>query len=150
MSQSTRVEIFKKIHAYDILDRNIREEDLWLSNQNWEEAIEYWKTGGPGYTIIINDEIVACGGIFLLGRSGEAWTLLSPLFYKYYRLVYRIIKSKVSEMIQEYKLNRVQATIKPDFAPAIRLVEHLGFEKEGIMKSYGPNGEDVLLYGRTQ
>ena len=48
--------------------------------------------------------------------------------------------------IIDHNLKRVSATINPDFPKAIKFAEKLGFKKEGVMRNFGPLGEDYLIY----
>lgn len=44
---------------------------------------------------------------------------------------------------------RVEVTVKEGYNEAVRLVEMIGFEKEGLLRKYGPNGENYLMYSRV-
>lgn len=146
-----KVEPYEPDHAHAILSRNVRECDLWLSSYpEWEETTKLWKDGGPAETVTFDGEPICCAGIVLLGwNRGEAWALLSTIFYSHVRACYRIIKDRLSGMIKENGLVRVQTLVAPDFVEGSRLVEHLGFNQEGLLKKYGPNHEDLLIYGRV-
>jgi [ribosomal protein S5]-alanine N-acetyltransferase len=39
------------------------------------------------------------------------------------------------------KLNRIEALVHPDNAPSIRLLERLGFQKEGLLRQYCRQGD---------
>ena len=52
-------------------------------------------------------------------------------------------------MQEEYKYQRIQASISVKDAKAKRFAEWLGFENEGIMKKYGPDGSDYYRYARV-
>jgi len=139
---------YKKEHAYSIFQNNMRERELGIT-KDFDEFATGWEVSGPAYTIIIDGSIVFCGGVILTGwNRGEAWTLMSDLFYKYPKSCYKICKNQLNEVIKEHGLKRVQAVIDVDFEDGVRFAEHLGFEKEGILKSYGPEGEDMLMFGR--
>lgn len=141
---------FEKLHAYDILDRKVREEDLWLSTQNWESAIDAWYDRGPASTVVIDGDIICCGGVVLLGyQRGEAWMLMSPLFAKYPKTVYSSVKRFLNNTIKVEKLRRVQAISNPDHYKAGTFLEHLGFQCEGVLRKYGPNCEDLLMFSRV-
>ena len=142
---------FKKEHAFDILDRNVTEKDAWISGHgDFEAFVEAWRDGGPGYTFIINNQIIFSAGVFLLGwNRGEAWVLASTLFKKYPKACFKSILYKLEEIIFNEKLKRVQATVIPGYAEGQRLLEHLGFELEGLLKSFGPRNEDLLMFGRV-
>lgn len=141
---------FEKAHALDILDRNVRERDAWISGHgDFENIIETWKTGGPAYTIIIDDQVIMSAGVVLMGwNRGEAWTLLSTLFFKHPKTCFKQVLYRLEEIIYTHKLKRVQALVSPEFEKGVRFVEHLGFEKEGTLKAFGPNNEDLVMFGR--
>ena len=44
----------------------------------------------------------------------------------------------------------MHANVKADWMEAIRFAEFLGFEKEGLMKKFGPEGSDYLVMGRIK
>ena len=144
---------YEPIHALKILDRNVREQDIILTScPDWEKWIEFWKTEGPAFTMIANGEVVGCGGITLVGwGKGMAWTLFSSLFYQYKKSVFKGLKIFLDQIIKEKKLRRVEAVVKFGFKDGCHLLEHLGFinETPNGMKKWGPNGEDMYLFGRV-
>jgi len=46
------------------------------------------------------------------------------------------VEKGVSTMFNEYKIHRVEANIIPENLPSIKVVEKIGFEKEGYSKRY--------------
>jgi RimJ/RimL family protein N-acetyltransferase len=46
-------------------------------------------------------------------------------------------------------LKRIQASVHTNDQQAIRYVEWLGFENEGLMKKYGPDGSDYYRFARV-
>jgi len=143
---------YEPVHAYKILDKNIRECDAWLSDYpDWEETVKGWKKYGPAFTMFVDDEIVGCGGVTIIKTGvGEAWTLLSKNFYKYPKTSFRALKNGLNDIIMSWKLRRVQAVVFKGFDSGCHLLRHLGFENEtpNGMVSFGPNGEDMYLFGR--
>jgi RimJ/RimL family protein N-acetyltransferase len=49
---------------------------------------------------------------------------------------------------EEHKLYRIQASVSVLDLTANRYAQWLGFQKEGIMKKYGPDGTDYVRYAR--
>lgn len=145
-----RVIPYNPTHAYAILDRNVRERDMWLSKfPDWEEFATGWKNAGPAYTFMVGDDVVACGGVVLQKwQRGEAWSLFSSLFYKYKKTCFSVCKIYLNRIIKDQNLRRVQAVTAPTFAEGRNFLEHLDFRLEGTLVAFGPNGEDVLMYGR--
>ena len=143
---------FKAEHAYEILDRNVREENIQLSRLGDFGAIaRAWETGGPSYTFFMDGQAVFCAGVVdMLYQRGEAWSLLSSLFYKHPKLCARIIKKELGKIIKEHDYKRVQSIIEPEDSRAIRFIEWLGFEREGLLRKYMPHEKDMLMYARIQ
>lgn len=146
---STLIEIYKPEHAYDILERNVRDIDLQLSQYlNWEEQCKLFAEH-PAYTLFVNGDVVACGGVVLMGFDrGEAWTLFSILISRYPKAVIKATKSCLKNIVSEQNLKRVQALVNPKYTKGHRFLSFLGFQKEGLLRFYGPNGENMTLYSR--
>jgi RimJ/RimL family protein N-acetyltransferase len=137
-------------HGYEIINQQRRDCDSWIAgyqeNEGWVDSL---KGQGPAYTFLADGQVVGCAGITLLGWGrGEAWTLFSPLFYQNVRKVFKSIKEKLPDVQKEHGLRRIQAISRTDFEEGERFLKHLGFEKEGVLKSFGPGGEDVSIFGR--
>ena len=144
---------YERAHAYKILEKNVRDCDIWLTSYpGWEEAVEGWEKYGPAFTLIIDDEIVGCGGVTIIRSGiGEAWMLVSNNFYRYPKTAFKQIRNSLDGIIRSWKLRRVQAFVFKGFEAGCHLLRHLGFENEtpdGV-KGMGPNGEDMYLFGRV-
>ena len=147
---SIKIIPYEPVHAYTILEKNVRERDLWLSAfPDWDKVATVWKEDGPADTIMFENNPVCSYGIILMSWDrGELWSLLSSLFYTHWRECFKIFKRRLSETIKDFKLVRVQTLVFPDYPDAARLVEHLGFKEEGLLRKYGPNHEDLFMYAR--
>jgi hypothetical protein len=106
----------------------------------------------PAYTAEYEGKIVGIGGMVVLWEGvGEMWLMLTADSKRegvYGIMVYQAIKNKVDELIKEYNMRRVQCTVRTDFNKARKMVETLGFQLEGLMRSYCPDGADVWMYAR--
>ncbi len=58
--------------------------------------------------------------------------------------LYKITKEVIADLTAEYA--RVSAEVKTDNKKLEKLMIHLGFELEGVMRKYGHHGEDYSLY----
>ena len=47
---------------------------------------------------------------------------------------------------RELGMRRVQALVHPDNAASAAVLERLGFEREGLLRSYRPGGEDRVMF----
>ncbi len=94
-------------------------------------------------------EIIACGGIVILWKGvGEAWGLTTKLVEDYRILYYKTTKTMIEGFAKALKLHRVQATVPVGHEPAARFIIKLGFAREGLLKKFGPDGSDFIMFGR--
>jgi len=60
---------------------------------------------------------------------------------------YRILSEWLGKMIETHNIKRLMAAVECDFPQAVNTVEHLGFERESIMKNW-VDGRPAFLYVR--
>lgn len=103
----------------------------------------------PAYTGMCGDKIVAAAGIVPYWRgTGEAWVIVCKDVRKYIGLPGAI--RELLDCLQEtHKFWRVQAPVKVDNPVTRRLVRWLGFQEEGILRGYAPDGTDCYMYARV-
>jgi len=104
---------------------------------------------GLAFTGLIDGYVIASAGIKpLWPRVGEAWIVASDNMPKKKLSVIKLIKENFDRMIQDNNFVRVQASVRSDWLEAKRFAEFLGFEHEGIMRKYGPDGQDYFRMAR--
>jgi len=105
----------------------------------------------PSLTLRGDDgTIIACGGVVVLWRGvGEAWGLTTKLVESYRILYYKTTKTMIESVAQSFNLHRVQATIPVGHEHAARFIMRMGFTREGLMKKFGPDGHDFIMFGRV-
>lgn len=102
---------------------------------------------GDGYTVIDGDYVVACAGVAKQWEGrGMAWALLAKesgrCFLPLHRAVLRYLD------FAGYR--RIEATVDAEFMPGHRWLMMLGFEREGRMPAYAPDGRTHDLYARIR
>lgn len=143
-----RVEPYKKEHSLEII-KNLRDEDKWLESQDWTFVTEAWECFGPSFSIFDDDKVIfSCGIVLSEFNNGEAWTLFSKEYSKYKKTVFQKTKQILEDLISGFNLKRVSATCS-DSCVHRRFLERLGFVYEGTLKSFGPDNEDLVVYGRV-
>lgn len=102
------------------------------------------------FTLEEDGEIFAVGGAHIMWSGvAEAWVLISPNGKKHGTLFARYAKRRFEGILKENNIKRMQATIHSTDAEAMRFAEWLGFEEEGLMRSYGPEGDDYIRVARV-
>lgn len=104
---------------------------------------------GHSFSLLTNGHLVASGGVYPIWEGmGEAWFIGSELVKPHRRRVVMQLREHIDELTTDNNYKRVQATARTDFKVAQRFLEFLGFEREGLMRRYGPDGADHYLYAR--
>lgn len=60
-----------------------------------------------------------------------------------------VLREGVKYFMNELGLKRVQTSIRADFPGAEKWIRLIGFEKEALMKKYGPEQEDHFLFSKV-
>jgi hypothetical protein len=95
-------------------------------------------------------KIVASGGcISMWPGAAELWMAMDLEGTKMPGLPIAV-REQVNEWIESLKLDRVQATVSADWGAGIRFLEWLGMKREAIMRKFGPDGIDQMLYARVK
>jgi RimJ/RimL family protein N-acetyltransferase len=58
----------------------------------------------------------------------------------------RAMRLLVGWAFRELGMRRVQALVHPDNPGSVAVLERLGFEREGLLRSYRPGGEDRIMF----
>jgi len=90
---------------------------------------------------------IACAGIIELHRQrGMAWALLSERALRQFKLIHRVVR----DVVHAAPWRRIEMTVDVRHAAAAAWAERLGFEREGMMRAYAPDGRDCFLYAKVK
>ena len=104
---------------------------------------------GTAFTGFSEGEIIGGAGIIPIWPGvGHAWVTMGANYKKHRIWVHKNVMSFMDKIIEGMELNRVQANVVCDFYPGGQWLERMGFNLEGKMQKYGPEGEDHYLYAR--
>lgn len=119
-----------------------------LSDDGRQALVEHKDING--YTLFEEDVVLGIGGVHNIWENvGEAWLLLGREAFDKPKTVARHTVHMFDHMQEEHKYQRIQASISVKDTKAKRFAEWLGFENEGIMRKYGPDGSDYYRYARV-
>lgn len=101
---------------------------------------------GPAITATVDGEPVACCGIARAQfNTGVLWGFVGESAGRNMLRLHRA----ASRFIGALPMTRIESTVEQGFAPGCRWLELLGFESEGLMRKYGPDGSNHLRYARV-
>ena len=103
------------------------------------------QAAGPCYSALVDDEVIACAG-FYPQWEGRAivWALISASAGRHFFALHKAV-------LRGFKLQgfrRLETAVVVGFTEGERWARMLGFELEGRMRGYMPDGTDCDLYAR--
>lgn len=102
---------------------------------------------GPCFTGIHNGEIIACSGVIKQwDNRAIAWALISENAGRQFVRIHKAVK----RFLDTTDFNRVEAFVDAGFEEGHRWIQMLGFQREGYMREFSPNGSDAVLYARIK
>lgn len=117
------------------------------------------KSGEKSYTWVIehreDERVIGTISIVNTDYSGKIFTVGYTLSRHYQHKGYatEALKALTDYLLKELFAERVQAKVMPENEPSCRLLERVGFKKEGILKKGAfcrTNCVDVYIYAITQ
>lgn len=139
--------------------RETTQEDLDFVRQNpFEGAVkDYPYMEVPNeycFTAIFEGHIVGVGGLVIHWKGvAEVWLILTADCEKkglHGLVALHAIRDKMEELLEVNNIRRAQATVRTDFPQAIKMIEFFGFEREGLLRQYCPDGADAFRYARIK
>lgn len=118
------------------------------------EVIDYvlyaCKISHPVAVISPQEEVLAILGLQIFWPGvGEIWGYTSVLIDKYPILFYKTCQKLMKDLVKKNQFRRLQVTVNASYNQGTRFVERFGFKPEAMMRKYGPDGEDHVLFGRV-
>lgn len=114
-----------------------------LSDRNYGVNLH---RGGPAYSALVGDQVIACMGLIpAWEHRAMAWGLIAAEAGPHF---VRITKA-VMRTMELHPFRRIETSVRRDFQQGHRWVRLLGFEREGTMRCYSPDGGDYDLYARV-
>jgi RimJ/RimL family protein N-acetyltransferase len=108
------------------------------------------KSGVDGYTLIEDDEVIVCGGVHMMWTGvGEGWLVMSKHAYDKPITVARYTQRLFDTIMGDNAMWRVQASVHTNDEQSVKFAEWLGFEIEGVMKKFGPDGTNYFRMARV-
>lgn len=139
------------IRSYDIshFDAMALQDNGWLKR---EERATYagFQESGVSYTLFLDDRPVYCGGLVECWPGVcEIWMLPGVDVIRKPITVVKAARWMLADAIDKMRPHRIQATVKASDDRAVRFIEALGFEREGLMRSFSADKTDFFLYARV-
>lgn len=115
-------------------------------------AVNRWQSTGPAWSIHQDGKPVALAGIALPNHwAGTLWFIATDDMHSWGKLLretHKVIRN-ITDPRHEHYCHRLEALTIEGWRGAERLVEHLGFKREGLRERVGWGGEGFNVWAIT-
>lgn len=126
---------------------SLQKAQRWIGPTAHPDYGKQLKAAGHCYTMMDGDRVVACAGLVNMWENrAHAWAMISGDAGSRFVRMFRAMRS----FLDMQETRRIEASVDVDFEQGHRLMRMLGFNREGLMKAYMPDGRDAVLYGRIR
>lgn len=135
-------------HAYAM---DLRQFDLEYFHHvpNFCDVLKAYQASGNACTAMVNGKIACCFGyqVFWPG-SAEAWMLTSDHINTKPVSLTRSAGRYFDHIATKEGLKRLQITVNARHRLAVRWADALQFTREGVLRHYGADGSDHIMFAR--
>lgn len=111
------------------------------------ESLESLRDMGLVWTCEKNGQIIMIGGLIPIWEErAQVWALIAGDLRSNMIPIHRAVK----KFLAKAPYRRIEATVDIGFKEGYRWLKMLGFEIEGYMKAYRPDGGDMMLFARVR
>lgn len=144
------IEGVKRRHILQVannLRASARENLMNATTTQIEAIILHYRKAGPAWSVMVGDECIAIGGVYLLWQGvGEGWIFSTPAVERHAKHFASTVSMAIEEATLAHGLHRMQMACRLNDRRACRFAEWLGFRAEGVMLRYGIDGADFVRY----
>jgi len=124
--------------------------DILNVKERFLKSLEELQTPDTSWTAVdSNNQVIAAGGMIeIWDYVYEGWVMATADIHNYPIAIPKLIKKTFNNTMVQYQVQRLQTTVKADYATGHRFAKWLGLENEGLMIKY-IDGQDYVRYART-
>lgn len=125
-------------------DRN-----MFAAIPDMQERLEFVAQQKTAWTIFYKSQPALVMGLEYKWQTNyEAWLVPGKLSIEHGSLLSRGAKRFFDKIGSKLGLRRMQIVVCVDREKAVQWARFLRFEREGLMRCYGPEGKDYYMYAR--
>ena len=136
---------YRTADALEIIKGQAKQPGI-TADQTADKLAQLETSDGPKCTFAADGKVIGVAGLTICWpEMAEAWCLFVENISDY-KMLPRLAKRTLRSWADEYNLVRIQAPLRADFMDGIRFAEWLGFECEGRLRKFHPDGCDALMH----
>lgn len=147
-NENVRIVPFQWFHPH-LMDLRPFERALMRDIPDYDYRLKVFEAGGDAVSAMVDGKIVCCwGAIKLWPGVAECWLLTGEQIVGYPVTLTRGARRYFDHLIEDQKLHRLQITVDTANDLAIRWANALSFRQEGVLRHYGVDKSDHIIFAR--
>lgn len=137
----------REFHPYDLQALNLQYlQAAFAPSMTVEHGIALKSGGDDNFTVVVDGKPIACIGLVEhWPKRRYVWAYLVEGIGK--RDMVRL-RQAIAQWLRYHGAGRIETAIDPAFAKSVGWAESLGFEREGVLRHWTPDGSDWIMYSR--
>ena len=122
-----------------------------LALNSFKAPIEASMARNPGVALLLGQEVLAMAGVTPFWEGvGQLWMRTGVRASEFPVAIMKATREFLNIVDRTLTPRRLQAHVKADVVVNRRFISHLGFHPEALMRAFGPEGADYVLYARVR
>lgn len=146
------------IHLEVLTQDHLKRIQLRADHAAYVRALGKWDAGvapslvrSGGIALVATEGVVACAGVSMFWEGvGQLWMRTGELAEQYPHALAKRAKNFVRSTEECLRLKRLQAVVLVENEVARRFICWLGFQAEGLLRNYGPEGADYIMFAKVR
>lgn len=148
LQEGYKIVPFNIVH-YFLVNMNDIQRQTHDAHPNYKDLLETMASLGPSFTCLYEGHpIFMCGICHINPGVGEGWMIPDRTLPVHGRAFARRARKYYDQIGPQLGLRRLQFTVVARDVASKRFAQWLRFEVEGVLRSFAPNGENVLMMSR--
>jgi len=120
-----------------------------FKHTNVNDLIRHYAREGKALMGLRNGKMGGASGIYPVAPwLGFSWAFINKVAKENPFDVYEAIRDGETQFVKELGVHRLQTHAMEKERIAWKMLELLGYKREGIMKAFGRNKEDYIMYSK--
>ncbi len=142
-----KIQPFRHIHPYMADLREFEREYLRIAD--WKDRLRSYEMTGNAYTAMVGKKIACCFGyVDLWPGVAEAWMMTTDHVNTKPVSLTRAASRYFDHIATRSALHRIQITVNGRHDIALRWASALKFTQEGVLRQYGHDRTDYIIFAR--
>tara|TARA_R100001086_G_scaffold88542_1_gene43370 strand:- start:583 stop:1080 length:498 start_codon:yes stop_codon:yes gene_type:complete len=141
-----------KSYLLNIMDLQEHDKKHLKEMPNYSQYLDFAAENGYGYAVLDGGKPMLCFGVSPQWYGvAELWMIPDTKLVSKNRIKFHRGAKKFMELImEELNLHRIHVTVLSSNIKAIKWIESISFQREGVLRKYTFDKKDMIIYSKMR